>query len=181
MARIIRATSADPSQYRGLEWIFEYTNQDGALSKWNCGQAAAATFLTHHGAMDPLRAADNVVWLEQHHPPDQLAGWFGTGRRRVERMLRAFDVPVADVFGIDRLRRELERANPVILMLGMSQGNWLGFDLPGGHWMVAFGCDAQHVYLTNGRPMRWDEIEASWQCVAARWIRMNGRGLARRL
>ena len=57
MAHIIRPAITDPSNYRGLDWIFEYTNQDGALTTWNCGQAAAATFLTHHGAMDPVQAA----------------------------------------------------------------------------------------------------------------------------
>src|ERR1035438_7190389 len=92
MARIIRPSITEPSQYRGLEWIFEYTNQDGALSTWNCGQAAAATFLTHHGAMDPVQAAHNMAWLEKHHPPDQFAGWFGTGRRRVERIMRSFEL-----------------------------------------------------------------------------------------
>ena len=31
MARIIRPAISDPTRYRGLDWIFEYTNQDGAL------------------------------------------------------------------------------------------------------------------------------------------------------
>src|SRR5260370_33416424 len=73
MARIIRPALNDPSNYRGLEWIFEYTNQDGALTTWNCGHAAAATFLTHHGAMDPVQAALNIAWVRRHHPPHHLA------------------------------------------------------------------------------------------------------------
>ena len=181
MARIIQPTALDRSQYRGLDWIFEYTNQDGALSRWNCGQAAAATFLTHHGIMEPLTASANMAWLEKHHPPDQVGGWFGTGRRRIERIMREFRVELMEAGGVAGIRRELERSNPVILMLGMSRGKLLGFDLPGGHWMVAFGCDAQNIYLTNGWPIPWRELPASWNTFTARWIRMNGRGLARRL
>src|SRR5260370_35163660 len=92
MARIIRPAITDPSNYRGLDWIFEYTNQDGALTTWNCGQAAAATFLTHHGAMDPVQAALNFAWLEKHHAPDQLAGWCGTRRRRIEHLMLPFNL-----------------------------------------------------------------------------------------
>src|SRR5262249_49906869 len=180
MARIIRPAITDPSNYRGLDWIFEYTNQDGALTSWNCGQAAAATFLTHHGAMDPVQAARNIAWLEKHYPPDQLAGWFGTGRRRIERIMRSFKLELTEVHGAAGIQQQLDRRNPVILMLGMSHGKFLRFDLPGGHWMVAYGCDSRNVYLTNGWPMTWDEIEARWYGLAANWIRMNGRGLARR-
>ncbi len=181
MARIIQPAAIDRSLYRGLEWIFEYTNQDGALATWNCGQAAAATFLAHHGRMDALNAAGNMAWLEKHHPPDQVGGWFGTGRRQIERIMRAFHLDLMEVGGVDGIRRQLERDNPVLLMLGMSHGKLLGFDLPGGHWMVAYGCDATNVYLTNGWPLTWREIPGYWNTFTARWIRMNGRGLAKRI
>ena len=181
MACIVRPTVTDTSQYRGLDWIFEYTNDDGALTTWNCGQAAAATFLTHHGAMDPVQAALNMALLEKEHPPDQFAGWFGTGRRRVERIMRSFHIDLIEVQGVEGIQRHLDQKNPVILMLGMSGGKFLGFNLPGGHWMVAYGYDAKNVYLSNGWPMRWEEIEAGWRGLAPFWIRMNGRGLARRV
>ena len=179
MAQIIRPNISDPSAYHGLDWIFEYTNYDGALTTWNCGQAAAATFLTHHGAMDPVQAANNMAWLEKHHPPDQFAGWFGTGRRRVERIMRSFHLDLIEVHGAEGIKQQLDRKNPVLLMLGMSHGKFLGFNLPGGHWMVAYGYDAKAVHLTNGWAMMWHEVEAGWRSVAANWIRMSGCGLAR--
>jgi hypothetical protein len=179
MAHILRPPITDAAQYRGLEWIFEYTNHDGALATWNCGQAAAATFLTHHGAMDPVQAGNNMAWLERHHPPDQLGGWFGTGRRRVERIIHAFQMDLVEVPGIDVLRDQLDRNNPVLLMLGVPH-RFLGVNLPGGHWMVAFGRDAERVHFTNGCPMTWAEIEAGWRSLPGWWIRMNGLGLARR-
>jgi hypothetical protein len=181
MARIVRPEIIDPAQYRGLNWIFEYTNQDGALTAWNCGQAACATFLTHHRLMDPGRAVDNMAWLERRHPPDQLGGYFGTGRQCVERIMRAFDLDLIEVRGVRGIEQQLERNNPVIIMHGMTHGKWLGINLPGGHWMVAYGCDASRVYLTNGWPMTWEEIEAGWRGIAGIWIRMNGRGLAKRV
>jgi Peptidase_C39 like family len=180
MPRIIRPLPANPPQYRGLESIFEYTNNDGDLSAWNCGQAAAATFLTHHGAMDPAQATSNMACLEKHHPPDQLLGWLGTGRRRIERIMRSFNLDLVEVNGIAEIRRQLDRKNPVLLMLGIPHGKYLGFNLPGGHWMVAYGYDARTVHLTNGPAMTWEEVEASWHSIAGLWIRMNGRGLAKR-
>lgn len=180
MAQIIQPPIGDRNHYHGLEWIFEYTIQDGALSAWNCGQAAAATLLTHHGRMNPLKAAANMAWLERHYPPDQFGGWFGTGRQRLEGMLRAGGINAVDVIGINRIRAQLARNNPVILMLGLSFGRLLGIDLPGGHWMVAYGYDRENVYLTNGWPVRWFDLPGHWNTLTARWIRMSGRGLARR-
>jgi hypothetical protein len=179
MARIIRPAIADPRQYRGLEWIFEYTNRDGALTTRNCGQAAAATFLSHHGAMNPVEAARNMAWLEKHYPPDQFAGWLGTGRGRIESILRAFHIDYIEVNGQAEIARQLEQNNPVLLMVGMPSAHWLGVDWPGGHWMVAFGHEKERVHLSNWGAMTWDEIHAGWHSIAARWIRMNGRGLAK--
>ena len=132
MARYLRPQLDDASLYRGLDWIFEYTNEDGALSTWNCGQAAAATFLTHQGKMDPVQAAQNMAWLEAHHPPDQLFGWFGTGRRRLERIIRSFGLDLIEVRGREAIERELDRRNPVILMLGMPGPKLLGATFPAG-------------------------------------------------
>jgi hypothetical protein len=181
MAHIIQPLTSSPSGYRGLGWIFEYTNFDGALSRYNCGQAAAASFLTHHGFMDPLRADRNMAWLERYHPPDQLAGWFGTGRHRVERILRTFHLEWTEVVGESALRHELDAGNPVILMIGISSCRRFGFDMPGGHWMLAYGYDSERVHLTNWGTMSWDELHRGWHTLTTRWIRMNGRGLTRRI
>src|SRR5205823_1875772 len=99
------------------------------------------TFLTHHGLMDPVQAMRNMTWLERHHPPDQLAGYFGTGRRCIERILRACKLDFVQVDSVEEMTQHLQRRNPVLLMVGMSSGKLLGFDLPGGHWMVAYGCE----------------------------------------
>ena len=143
-------------------------------------QKANRSAITHHGKMDPVHAARNMALLEAQHPPDQFGGWFGTGRRRVERIVRSFGLDMIPVAGREAILRQIEQRNPVIMMLGMGGRKLLGVNLPSGHWMVAYGYDGRCVHFTNGWPMSWPEIEAGWRSLAAHWIRMNGRGLALR-
>jgi hypothetical protein len=167
--------------YAGLERIFEFVNSDGRLTKWNCGQAAATTLLTHHGRL-PL-PADNAAALmrlvEDAFPPDQLGGWLGSSRRRVMRICKAHSLPLKEVRGEECLRAELSRGNPVALMLGVCGGHVWGWDLPGGHWMVAYGFDDEALFLTNwSEPMPWSEFRTRWRSMVARLIQMSDRGLA---
>jgi hypothetical protein len=179
MAQRVVADGRDRPDFCGLTSLFEFTNADGRLTRTNCGQAAAATLLTQYGK---LGGSDNpaavMSALEREHPPDQLFGLFGTGRRRVERICRANGLPLRQIEGEEVLRRCLREQMPVVVMLGVSAGRlWGRIDLPGGHWMVAFGCDADHVYLSNWGAMPWAEFHHGWRSPVARLIGMNGRGL----
>jgi hypothetical protein len=102
---------ADPASYRGLSVIYEYTNADGDLRRFNCGQAAACTFLTHHGSFpadpDPELAHAVMTAVEADHPPDNAGGWFGTSRRRVERVCRTHGIELEEVEGETELRERL--------------------------------------------------------------------------
>jgi hypothetical protein len=115
--------------------------------------------------------------LETEHPPDELGGYFGSSRRRVERIARSFGCDVDVIHGRDQLCAMLSQQRPVIVMLGVSAGAFLGFDLPGGHWMVAYGYDAEHVHLTNWGAMPWSEFESGWTRLVPRLIQMSLRGL----
>src|SRR5262245_15565800 len=181
MACIITAEQG-AADFVGVDAIFEYTNDDGALCRTNCGQAAAATFLTHHGRLpaDAARAGRIMAALERCHPPNVLGGLFGTSRRCVARICADFGVPVHEVSGEAALRASLVRREPVIVMLGVSAGKWWRFDLPGGHWMVAYACDAGGVYLTNWGKMSWDEFRSGWGALVPALIGMRRRGLAAR-
>ena len=166
--------------YQGLAQIFEFINDDGELCCRNCGQAAAATLLTHEGLIQPSAQTATQVMraLENAHPPDNFFGWFGTSRRCVTRICKAHGVDLTLVDGEEALRRELDRANPVIVMLAVPGGKLLGYDLPGGHWMVAYGYDDENVYLTNCGTMKWAEFRAGWNALVPRLIQMRRRGLA---
>ena len=179
MASIVSAVQC-AANFVGLDAIFEYTNGDGTLCRTNCGQAAAATFLTHHGRLraDAANAHRIMATLERQHPPNVLGGVFGTSRRCVARICAALGVPLRQVSGEATLRASLARREPVIVMLGVSAGRWWRFDLPGGHWMVAYACDASGVYLTNWGRMSWVEFRCGWNALVPRLIGMRRRGLA---
>jgi hypothetical protein len=180
MAGLVNPDSPCASSYAGLASIFEYTNWDGKLCRTNCGQAASATLLTHFGKFvaDIAQARRVMSLLERRHPPDQLGGLFGTGRRCVERACRAFGIRLTEIRNEESLRDNLAKLHPVIVMLSASPGRlWNRFDLPGGHWMVAYGFDGDHVYLTNHGKMTWEEFRRNWNGLVPRLIRMRNRGL----
>ncbi|MCI0463240.1 MAG: hypothetical protein L0Z62_40350 [Gemmataceae bacterium] len=179
MAALVQFDKEGTAEYQGLDAIFEYTNYDGACLDTNCGQAAAATLLTFHGKLPPQaeRARAIMTAIEGRHPPDNLGGLFGTSRRRVVRICKAFGLPVKVISGEEALRRQLDQRSPVVVMLGVSGGRFLNFDLPGGHWMVAYGYDRDHVHLTNWGPMNWEEFRKGWKALVPRLIGMRLRGL----
>lgn len=182
MAQQISADGKDQPGFCGLEGIFEFINGDGTLWRTNCGQAAAATLLMQQGRLagGDQPACDIMNTLEKSFPPDQFFGLFGTGRTQVERICQRHGLRLHEIRGEDQLRAYLSRRRPVIVMLGVSAGRlWNRFDLPGGHWMVAYACDDKYVYLSNcdGGRMTWADFQLGWRSFVSRLIRMNNRGL----
>ncbi len=175
MASLIRPHDFKANHYRGLGQIFEFVNADGHFTRFNCGQAAACTLLTHHGKLKP--EAEIMPKVEREYPPDNLGGWLGTSRRRVEQVCRGFGVATEVIVGEAELRLSLELRRPVIVMLGRPGQKILGIKMPMGHWMVAYGFDDENVYLSNHGPMTWDEFRRGWHGLAPWLIRMDQRGL----
>lgn len=182
MAALIQPEECSVAEYCGIGSIFEYINGDGSLRKTNCGLAAAATLLTFHHKLPPdleePKARRVMADLERWHPPDNLGGLFGTSRRLVTRICKAFGLRVLPIKGEQALRKQLDDRNPVVVMLGVSGGKLLGFELPAGHWMVAYGYDHDHVFLTNWGRMTWREFHHGWTAFVPRLIGMRNRGLA---
>jgi hypothetical protein len=174
MPQYIEPTS--PHAYHGLPGLVEFTNEDGRHPRYNCGQAAAATLLCALGASPAQRI---MAWLEKEHGPDNLWGWLGTSRRRVERALRAMGRRPRAIHGEGELRRRLAAGVPVIVAVQLSIGRFWRFDIPSGHWMVAFGFDEEHVYLTNwwDNRMPWAEFRAGWHGWVPALTGMRGTGL----
>jgi hypothetical protein len=181
MAQILYFDRAENPDYHGLGSIFEYTNDDGNWVRTNCGQAAALTLLTHYRKLptDAQRARQIFARLEEHYPPDNLGGYLGTSRRQVTHICRKHGLPVVTISGMAELQESLAAERPVMVMLGVPAGRFLSlFDLPGGHWMVAYGFDRDFVYLTNYGRMPWDEFLAGWSSFVPRLISMWRKGLA---
>ena len=180
MAGMVSPGDPPLASFQGLKSIFEFTNYDGALVRANCGQAAAATFLTFHGKLAPTQDRPDRIMaaIEHAFPPDNMGGLFGTSRRCVTRICRRQGILLREIAGEEALHAELAQRRPVIVMLGVCGGRLFNrIDLPGGHWMVAYGFDPENVYLTNHGPMPWDEFRRGWAGFVPRLIGMRGKGL----
>jgi hypothetical protein len=183
MSARIYPDGADPATYRGLSSVYEFINCDGEYQRFNCGQAAACTLLTHYRVfptdLDCDAARDVMEGVEDFHPPDNAGGWFGTSRRRVERICRVHGVPVEEVTSEDELRQCLENLRPVMVMVGTEGPRIWRWNAPAGHWMVAYGYDANQIFLTNwcGPGMPWPEFRRRWGAIVPRLISMHNRGL----
>lgn len=189
MACFVIPTGRDAMAYHGVGRIFQYTNDDGRYVRTNCGLAAAATFLTFHQKFPAAeeRAHQIMKEIERQYPPDNLGGLFGTSRRRVEQICRAFGLRTRAIQGETALKAHLDYGNPVVVMLGVKAGvnilghrieQVFGFDLPMGHWMVAYGYDAEHVFITNWyQRMTWSEFRWGWDAFVPRLINMRRHGL----
>ena len=186
MAGTILPTGADPESYRGLPSLYEFVNSDGGLTRFNCGQAAACTLLAHHEAVqsaaDPETACALMAAIEAAHPPDNLFGWLGTSRRRVERICQAYGIELDEVHGEDGLRTALAAGRPAAMMVELPGPVVWRWRAPVGHWMVAYGYDDRQVFLSNcGVPgMPWDEFRRAWGGLVPRLISMRNTGLVAR-
>src|SRR3954469_25360186 len=122
MGSRIYPDGADPATYRGLPSIYEFINSDGTIRRYNCGHAAGCSFLTFAGALpadpEPEQARGVIAQIEKEHPPDNMGGWFGASRRRMERMCRANGVQFTRIAGEEVLRESLEAGRPVIVVIG---------------------------------------------------------------
>jgi hypothetical protein len=179
MAQLISPGDTCPPGYAGLPSIFEFTNWDGYWVPYNCGQAAACTFLAYLGILAPAAAEAGKIMrlIEKTHPPDNMRGYFGTSRRRVERILRRHGVRISEVDDEDALRRSLDAGKPVIVMVAVPGLRVWRWNMPMGHWMVAYGYDSEHIYLTNRGRMTWTEFRRGWNGLVPRLVNMRQRGL----
>ena len=186
MAGTIEPHDRDPESYRGLPSLYEFINSDGGLRRTNCGQAAACTLLMHHAglppAADPEAACGLMCAIEEAHPPDNLFGWFGTSRRRVERICQAHGITLDEVAGEDELRAALTAGRPVAVMLQLPGPKLWRVTAPVGHWVVAYGFDDRQVFVSNfvSTGMTWNDFRRAWGGFVPRLISMRNTGLAAR-
>jgi len=175
---------ADPSTYRGLPSVYEFINSDGEHRQFNCGQAAACSMLAFVGAiandLDSENARSTMTAIEDAHPPDNLGGWLGTSRRRVERICRRHGIELGEIDGEDALRESLAAGRPVLVMLQTDGARFWKWRIPAGHWMLAYGYDERQIFFTNngGCGMTWEEFRSRWNAIIPRCIRMRNVGLA---
>ena len=176
MAGTIFPDGADAASYRGLPSLYQFVNADGSLTRFNCGQAAACTLLSHFGAIGGDACA-LMAAVEKANPPDNLLGYFGTSRRRVERICREHGIELDELTGEDELRAALAGNRPVAVIVELPGPVVWRWRAPAGHWMVAYGFDEEHIYLTNWGRMTWAEFRDGWRALVPRLIHMRRKAL----
>jgi hypothetical protein len=66
--------------------------------------------------------------------------------------------------GKSALQNELRKGNPALIMLDM--GTLRPYPWGVGHWVVAYGYDDTHVYVTNlrnrGNKISWEQLNKAW-------------------
>ena len=140
MAGTIHPDGADAATYRGLSAIYEFVNADGQQRPFNCGQAAACTLFAFCEGSTPAdadAAGALMSAVEEAHPPDNLFGWFGTSRRRVERICLSRGIELGEIEGEVELRAALGASGrPMALMVELPGRKVLGFRnaRPGTGW-----------------------------------------------
>lgn len=182
---------AELSRYMGRTGLYEFVNSDGRWRQFNCGQAAACTIVTAWtavaGDQQSVGDGEGGAWpndlmrrIEKEHPPDNLGGWLGSSRRRVERILRSHGVPWRVVRGERALRAALAAEQLVVVMVqtpGVRFGRWR---IPGGHWIVLYGYDDERIFCTNWNEagILWPDFRAAWSGWVPRVMSMRQIGLA---
>jgi predicted double-glycine peptidase len=157
----------------GRPRLYQYTN--GGVQQHqqynSCGQAAMATVLTglELEPEDPTNAV--MQGLYDRFPPDILWGKFGTSFKQVERALAANGVTNTWLEGEAQLVTTLAKGHLAVVMLDVGATQDEGFGPIGGHWVVAYAMDNEHIYLSNwpydGR-CTWKSFRRAWDTVMTR-------------
>lgn len=116
--------------------MFEFINDNN----YDCGQAAACTFLAHYKILPANQILLKTV--EKEFPPDVLFGWLGTSPSQVHEICKRWgDKQIEEVHGEMEVMAHL----PAIVLI---QDGELG-----GHWTVVTEKKdfdgVNYVYLTN--------------------------------
>lgn len=148
----------DNASYKGINKPFiEFVNEDGKLSKWNCGQAAAASLIKY---LKPENETEMLMaLLELHFRPNNPFG-MGTSPRQIRRMLKAYEIETIIVRG----KEEMQANIPCILTYQFELTKFLGISIPTAHWMMVYGYDDDYIYLTNwwDNRMSWSDFLSGW-------------------
>lgn len=158
--------------YNGLCSIGEFTNDDFPVRKTTCGQAALVTALWQAGLSSVYQPKELVKSLYEYAPPNvSVAGlnsdWFGSDWHRINYGLDGYKSQGINYNwqkGIPALQNELRKKVPCMIMLDTGTLKEYSYAWLTGHWVVAYGYDANYLYVTNfpDNRMTWDQLKKAW-------------------
>jgi hypothetical protein len=149
--------------YKGLCGMWQFTNHDFPSTGNTCGQAAAATIITHweKARNDANFKRTLASFLYSNYGPNNALGLLGTSWQQVVNSVTIpYKMSWRKVSGESDLRTELAKGVPVIVMIDSERLRQRGYSyLPSpvgisGHWVVVYGYDSGFYYVTN-HPNNW--------------------------
>lgn len=145
--------------YKGVcDQLWEFENSDFPSTGNTCGQAAAATIITHwqKTAQDAAFRRKLVSFLYNSYGPNNAFGLLGTSWQQVvNSIIVPYKMSWRKVSGESDLRTELNKGIPVIVMLDAERLRQKGYGYNrspvgiSGHWVVVYGYDSGYYYVTN--------------------------------
>lgn len=160
--------------YAGICQIAQFVNEDFPVTGTTCGQAAAVTALWHAGLNLKYGTPESLVKSYYDYAPPKITvpgvttqTRFGTDWRQLEYGMNGYSgqgIRYNWQKGKSALQNELRKGNPCIIMIDM--GTLPPYTWGYGHWVVAYGFDISHVYVTNlgnlNNKMTWDQLHKAW-------------------
>lgn len=144
--------------YLGLCGMWQFDNFDFPVNNTTCGQAAAATIITHWMGLrnDAKFKTDLASFLYKNYGPNNVGGAFGTSWQQVVTSIVApYKMGWRKVSGEADLRQELARGIPVIVIIDSERLRQKGYAYPratvgiAAHYVVVYGYDKDFYYVTN--------------------------------
>lgn len=185
----IKSTGCGGTNYHGRCNIYEFTNYDFKDTQQTCGQAAMATAMWTAG----LTFKNPPVFAEQvysYAPPKiTLANLFpikdtlGTDWHQVQYGLDKYSnqgIKYTWVDGEAQIKKYLAMNWPVMLMLDTGTLPQYNYKWWTGHWVTAFGYDANYIYVSNfpQNRMTWKQLDDAFrQGTLAKGHGTAGKGL----
>lgn len=144
--------------YKGLCGMWQFENWDFPSTNNTCGQAAAATIITHWQGLknDSKFKRSLASYLYNNYGPNNAFGLLGTSWQQVVNSITGpYKLSWRKSFGESDLRTELAKGIPVIVMLDSARLRDRGYAYPAspvgiaGHWVVVYGYDNGFYYVSN--------------------------------
>ncbi len=158
--------------YNGLCSIAQFDNDDFPIRKTSCGQGALVTALWQAGLSSVYQPKELVKSLWDYAPPKvSVAGLstdgYGSDWHQINYGLDGYKSQGINYNwqkGIPALQNELRKKVPCIIMLDTGTFKEYSYAWLTGHWVVAYGYDANYLYVTNfpDNRMTWDQLKKGW-------------------
>lgn len=143
--------------------MWQFDNFDFPVHNTTCGQAAAATIITHwQGLRNDAKFKTNLAsYLYKNYGPNNLGGQLGTSWQQVVNSITIpYKMSWRKVSGENDLRAELNKKIPVIVMVDSERLRQRGYDYPkatvgiAAHYIVVYGYDSGFYFVSN-HPGNW--------------------------